>query len=285
MLSMSSYKNIINKFPVVLYCLTAFSITWGLKLIYFSVKSRYGMPLFNFGLISSFGPSISALILIYATEGKDGFKRIFKKLTDWNVGIKWILLATFFEPIMFGIITLGYWLVYGGFPVPDAFSVFLDVTSYTGTFIAGLFLWGLSEEIGWRGWMLPKLQGGMSPLSASLILAVIASLWHINPNLFSEILVSKEGAYLYGFFPEIVERLFISIPFTMVITYIFNKTSGSLLLMMSFHSASNTSYFWIDGVFGIVKSDFFRISFTITLIIIAIVFTVMLIRQRKKVTS
>ena len=133
--------------------------------------------------------------------------------------------------------------------------------------------------------MLPKLQDGMSPLWASLVLAVIASLWHINPNLFSEILISKEGAYLYGFFPEIVERLFISIPFTMVITYIFNKTSGSLLLMMSFHSASNTSYFWIDGVFGIVKSDFFRISFTITLIIIAIVFTVMLIRQRKKVTS
>ena len=44
----------------------------------------------------------------------------FKKLTDWNVGIRWILLATFFEPVMFGIITFGYWLVYGGFPIMNS---------------------------------------------------------------------------------------------------------------------------------------------------------------------
>jgi membrane protease YdiL (CAAX protease family) len=195
------------------------------------------------------------------------------------------VLASLFEPVIFGSITLAYWLKYNGFPITQNISVIPEVASYTGTFTLGLFRWGLAEEIGWRGWMLPKLQGRLTPLTASLVLAVIASLWHINPVTVSDISVSRPAAYLYVFCPEIVERLLISIPFTMVITWIFNKTGGSLLLAMLFHSASNTSYFWIDEAFGIVKSDFFRISFSLALVILAIVFTTILMQQHKRVTS
>lgn len=45
--------NLTNRFPVIIYCLLAFSLTWGSKLLYALVKARFGMPAFNFGLVAS----------------------------------------------------------------------------------------------------------------------------------------------------------------------------------------------------------------------------------------
>jgi uncharacterized protein len=278
-------SSLVKKFPVIIYCLLVFSLTWGIKLLYARYKVRYGMPAFNFGLIASYGPSIAALMLIAFTEGKNGIHRTLKKLVDHRAGTGWILLASLFEPVLFLVITFACRIFYGEFPSSyDGISGSEILTLFT-TFLFGIFFWGLSEEIGWRGWMLPKLQGRWSPLMASLVLAVVASFWHLNPVSFHSSFVPQEGEYIYGYFPAIVERIIISIPFTLVITYIFNRTRGSLLLMMLFHSGSNTGYFWIDGIFGVVKEDFFRLAFTVALALIMVVFTILLIKQRNKVTS
>ncbi len=79
---------------------------------------------------------------------------------------------------------------------------------------------------------------------ASMTMAVVNTLWHIHPNSFSEIALRREGTYLSGYFPEAIERLIITIPITLVGTFIFNNTKGGLLLMMISRSASNTSYFF-----------------------------------------
>lgn len=194
-------------------------------------------------------------------------------------------MAVGFEPVVFLTIAALYWVLYGGFPATSAWSVLMGVASVGLTFVIGLVRWGLAEEIGWRGWMFPKLQTRMSPFKASIILAIVTTLWHVHPYNLSEITTSKEGAYLIGYFPEVVERLIITVPFVLVITFIFNNTKGSLLMMMMFHSASNTSYFWIDETFGVVKSVFFKTSFLLALLVMAIVFSIMVINQKNKVLS
>ena len=128
--------------------------------------------------------------------------------------------------------------------------------------------------------MFPKLQSRMSPFKASIMLAIVTTLWHVHPYSLSEIATSKEGAYLMGNFPEVVERLIITVPIVLVITFTYNNTNGSLLLMMMFHSASNTSYFWIDETFGIVKSDFFKTSFLSALLALTIVFSIIVVNQK-----
>jgi len=87
-----------------------------------------------------------------------------------------------------------------------------------------------------------------------LILEVVTTLWHIHPNSLPEIASSRAGACIAGYFPEVVERLIITIPITLVITYIYNNTKGSLLVMMIFYSASNTLYFWVAETFGVVQT-------------------------------
>lgn len=275
----------IIRFPVISFCLLTFALTWGLKLLYAHFRIKYGMPFFNFGLVASFGPSISALIIIFAAEGTEGIVSTLRKLINWRIKTKWILISAFFEPAMFMVIVLIYWLAQ--FPFPESGTGFnvLTVVLYAEMFVFGLLRWGLAEEIGWRGLMLPKLQMKIPPLQASLVLAVIICLWHLNPNHLSDAFLIKEGEYLYGFFPEILERLIITIPITMVITYIFNRTRGSLLPMIIYHSASNTSYFWVKDVFGIVSTDLFRISFLSLIVIIGIVFLILLLKQQNKVKS
>ncbi len=272
----------IEKYPVILYCYLAFLITWGIKYLYAAFKERYGMPAFNFSLISSFGPSIAALLLIIISDGKDGLKRTLLSMINRRVGAGWIALSILFEPAVFTSILLLYIISYGMPQVDDSYSLTVAFSSLVITFFTGIFRWGLAEEIGWRGWMLPKLLEKMSPFRASLILAVVASAWHINPVSFPDYFTLKEGTHLIGYYPEIVERMIISVPITMVMTYLFIRTSGSLLPAILFHSASNTSYFWIKDIFGIVTTDFFRIMFLIFLAVILIIFSSLLNKQNFK---
>lgn len=272
-------------FPVFVFVAIAFTITWGFKLLHYKLMIGTQLPAFNVGLIAQYGPSVSAILLIAVTRGRTGLRKIARSLFDWQVNPWWILMAFLFEPLMFLLFTALYWLKFREFPVANGITVINGLATYFLTFIWGIFRWGLSEEIGWRGWMFPWLQKRMSPFNASLIGAVIITLWHLDPLSIPEITDIEEGACLMGRYPPILERLIISIPIVLAITFIYNNTRGSLLVMMIFHSASNTSYFFIDETFGIVQTDFFRTAFLFALIVIAVLFSILVMRQRQKVTS
>lgn len=269
-----------RKHPVIAYCLLAFSITWGIKLWYASVTASGNRPAINFGLIASYGPSLAAVILIALTQGSAGLRRTAQSMVHWRVGTRWLLLAALFEFVLFLSITLLYFLTHPEAPLPGGVAIVSGMVSVCVTFVVGLFRWGLPEEIGWRGWLQPQLQNTMSPFTTSLIMGVIITLWHIHPNSLPEIAAVKEDVYLIGHYPEVIERLIITIPITLVITYIYNNTQGSLLVMMIFHSSNNTSYFWLDEIFNTAQTEFFKTAFLVALVVIGVVFSLLVFRQR-----
>ena len=273
--------NVVRQYPVLLYCLLALSITWGLKYLYALASPQPAMIPFNFSLFAAWGPSLAALLLITFSEGKPGLLRLLQRLIQWRIGGRWLLFAVFFEPVLFISITAAYWLWFGSLPMPTGKGLMAATFSLLLTFAIGIFRWGLAEEIGWRGWMFPKLQEHWSPFTASLLLALVTTIWHIHPMAFSEFFTVKEGTYLVGAYPEVVEGLIITMPITLVETYLFYKVKGSLLPFLLFHSASNSSYFWLKETFGITQSHFFKISFLLALMLIGIVFSVLVIRQKR----
>jgi hypothetical protein len=87
---------------------------------------------------------------------------------------------------------------------------------------------GLGEEPGWRGFALPRLQAQHSPLIASLILAPIWALWHLP-------LMGNE------FPPSIIPAFLISLlGGTLIQTWLFNRSKGSVFAQMLFHATVNT---------------------------------------------
>lgn len=100
-------------------------------------------------------------------------------------------------------------------------------------FIATLFQAGLAEESGWRGFLLPRLQSRYTALTYSLILGLIWALWHLHPQNLSQ-LGPYTAWYILG-----------TISFSVILTWVYNHTHGSLIIAVLLHAASNTSDFTV----------------------------------------
>ena len=243
------------------------------------MQANGGQPFLHYQIVTQFSPAMAAIALVMITENHRGIRNLFERLVRWRVGYGWLLLAVLFEPVMFLTIALGYRLTVGDFPMASVTLTGSDLITVVVTFIFGLLRWGFAEEVGWRGWMLPNLQQKMSPFRASIVLAIVITLWHLRPTCICELVADRADGYLYGQYPEAVERIIITIPITLFMTLIFNRTKASLVPMMMYHSASNTSYFWLKETTGVVDTDFFRIVFLITVLVMTPVLSFAVIRE------
>jgi uncharacterized protein len=88
----------------------------------------------------------------------------------------------------------------------------------------------LGEEIGWRGYVLPRLQSRMSALSASFIIAPIWALWHLPLWL--------QGGPVHT--PTIYAAFVVSaFALSVLLTWVYNSTGGSLLMVVLLHATVN----------------------------------------------
>jgi membrane protease YdiL (CAAX protease family) len=108
--------------------------------------------------------------------------------------------------------------------------VLLVVVEFGYAFLVG---GGVSEEPGWRGFLLPRLQDRFSPLLASLLAWLPWALWHA-PLDFAGYTGSTFSAYLRA-------RVFVLLPLTVIITWVYNRCGGTILSAALFHSAFNVA--------------------------------------------
>jgi uncharacterized protein len=119
---------------------------------------------------------VAAFIMTATTEGRVGIRRLLRRIVLWRVRLRWYLFAFIGVPL---VMTLGTILVPGGL----ASLQFLGlgyVLTYLVTFVFVAVLGGpLGEEIGWRGFALPRMQPLHGPLVGSIILGLLWGLWHL----------------------------------------------------------------------------------------------------------
>lgn len=269
----------------IIFCFLAFFLTWFWIFLYsagqaniipFKISSVY------ISLFGAFGPSLAGIISICLFTGKEGLKKTLKNLINFRIAFKYYLIVLFFEMIIFIIIiTAGAIL---NIQKPEI-NLNILITSSTGFLYNVLFcslISGLGEELGWRGFFLPNLQLKLSPLIASLIISIIVSLWHLKSYALAELLKGNNLMFLKLFLPDMGQRILITIPVIFIITYLFNKTGGSLLIMVLFHGSSNASFEWAKEIYAYNLPDFFFPAFIIILWIISLFFIPLLVKQRKK---
>ena len=129
-----------------------------------------------------FGPLLAAVIAAALTGGRRELGRLFTQLGRWPSSPHWYLIALL-VPVLITGLAAGLTVALGGAPAgppsrPDAGAVI-------ATFVSTVVLVGLFEEVGWRGYALPRLQQKMTGLRAALLLGVIWALWHL-PLLVSD---------------------------------------------------------------------------------------------------
>jgi membrane protease YdiL (CAAX protease family) len=189
------------------------------------------------------GPALAGLAMAAVTDGRVGVRRLLGRLVLWRVGVRWYLVALIGVPLVMVLGTIVYataWPSWGGLGGPSS------LLSYLVSFVLVAVLGGpLFEEIGWRGFALPRVQRSLGPLVASFVLGVLWALWHLPEFLVPSWAASSGGGGLSG----IVLFTLTAVTFTVVISWVFNNTRTSVLLAVLVHSSIDTFSGTLSAIF------------------------------------
>lgn len=179
-------------------------------------------------LLGILGPAIIGIIITILETGKTGVNDLLKGVIKWNVNFRWYLFVLVF-PFM-----VTYLSIYTNYIIEGNLIEFSGIKSWTSIpilFSYIFFLQGPFEEIGWRGYALPRLQKKYSSLKSSIILGVIWAFWHTPLFLFSSL---HEGLPIWLYFLHVIG-------ISILMTWVFNSTGRSILLVMLLHTSINMS--------------------------------------------
>lgn len=177
--------------------------------------------------LSGYGPMLAAIIATTVTGGKKALQALFGRMIRWRVRPIWWLVAL--APLaVYALLAVGLRFIQGQWSGFGALGLIEFLPNLgLGALLFWFLTFGLGEETGWRGYALPRLQQGRSALSATLILWVFWALWHL-PLFF----------YLYDA-ASVVGFLLGLLAGAVVLTWLYNSTGGSVLLVAVWHGTFN----------------------------------------------
>lgn len=213
------------------FVLVAFAFTWFFWLLAIlearGLISALPVPAL---FIGAFGPMVAAVAITVQEGGRAGLRLLMSRVTRWRVTPVWYAVAIL-GPIALTLGTMVLNVVFGGRP-PQLTAIVGALPTVAVLTLYMLVQVGIGEEVGWRGYALPKLQSGYSALVSSVILGVLWTMWHLplffNPD------TSYNNTPFWAF-------LIFLIPFAILYTWIFNGTGGSVLMVMVLHAVTNAS--------------------------------------------
>jgi CAAX protease family protein len=175
--------------------------------------------------LGAFGPAIVAVWATWRAGGKAGTAALLGRILHWDVGARWYVLAVGFMLAIKLTTALVLRLAVGSWPRfgTESWAIIAVAIVVSTPFQAG-------EEVGWRGYALPRLARRFGLARASLLLGVIWAFWHLP--LFFLPAIDKTGQS----FPVYVLQV---TALSVVAAWLFARTHGSLLLTMLLHSAVN----------------------------------------------
>jgi membrane protease YdiL (CAAX protease family) len=231
-----SKLSFIRQQSLVVYFILAYAVTGSLEIpLALSAQGlvKVEIPL-TIHYMGAFGPMIDALVLTVLTKGAIGIHDLISRWFKWRVQARYYVfailgpIALFALAVLINRITTTVWADLSLLGQAD----YLPYLRPLGALLLWLLTYGLGEETGWRGFALPRLQRRYSAATATLILAIIWAFWHV-PAFFYRDTYIQMG--LLGFPMFLVSIIFA----TMVFTWLYNSTRGSLLLVILFHAFFN----------------------------------------------
>jgi membrane protease YdiL (CAAX protease family) len=218
------------------FFLITFGLSWGIFAIGLlftdAVVRIFGElnarnPLF---FLAVYAPAIAAFVLVLMRAGPGGLGRLLSRLGLWRCSRGWWAFLLLGIPAIYaaGALVKG---------VPVAGLLPRGTTGALLTAIGLMLVLGPMEEFGWRGFALPLLQRRMAPVGAGLVLGLIWGVWHLPAFLMSG---TPQSAW--SFTPFLIGATAVSV----ILTPLFNRSGGSILLPMLYHFQLNNPL-WPDA--------------------------------------
>jgi len=210
------WRDAIGRHELVAFFVLAFVLSWYPWVIALA-RGKTSGP-------NPLGPLVAALVVAGVASGWPGVCELLGRMVRGRFGLRWYAVI-FGLPIVMCAGAVVIMAAFGnGIALPGA-TAWRELPD---RFIFILLFIGLGEEPGWRGFALPRLQKRHTPFIASLILAPIWALWHL-PLMGDEFPLPVIPAFLMSLLGG-----------TLIQTWLFNRTKGSVFAQMLFHATVNT---------------------------------------------
>jgi uncharacterized protein len=213
------------------FLVLTFAVPWSVWLAAAALAAPDHTGFFGFRgpvfLVGVFAPALVALALTAHAEGRAGVMRLVARVGRWEVGLRWYVLAVSFMAATKLLAALIHRVVTGAWPPFGDTPVILML----GGILVSTWVQA-GEELGWRGYALPRLARRLGLGGASVVLGVIWALWHL-PLFF----LRGSGSDGQSFPVYLLHVTALSV----VMAWLYWKTDASLLLVMLMHASVNNT--------------------------------------------
>lgn len=224
-------RSFLRRHSLILGILLMFLLTWPIDLSNSGVLP-FQVPFIVY-LFLGWGFIFASLIMTGLTLGREAVIALLKRFLIWRVSWKWYLVVLMLMPaIQFLSIVLHSILTRAPIDFGNVYARnIFGTTENLAIFVLPFFLIDFianGEEMGWRGYVLPRLQARHNALISSLILGIIWGFWHLP-----KFLAPGNDSSFPLFMLDTVAK-------AIMYTWVYNSTGGSLLMVTLFHAAGNT---------------------------------------------
>jgi membrane protease YdiL (CAAX protease family) len=216
----------LRRHPVTSFFVLTFAVTWALwaPLVILGDSASTGLA-FVLALLGSLVPSTLAVVFVAVLHGRQGVRKFLSRLLKARIGLRWYL-AVLALPLL-APLALGLSILFGGSKPPLDTTIFAVLFGFAFSIFPGS---AVGEELGWRGFALPNLQRKHSALRASLVIGVLWGTWHMP------LWLTGNETHPFKFYaPFAVTVVAVSV----LCTWMYNSTGGSLLIVVLFHATAN----------------------------------------------
>ena len=183
-----------------------------------------GGPVFLLGV---FAPAVVAVALTAHCQGGRGVAALLSRIGRWDAAPRLYLFALVYMAAIKLLAAAVHRALTGGWP---AFGE-TPVVVMLGAIVVSTWVQA-GEELGWRGYALPRLAGRLGLGGAAVVLGVIWALWHLP--LF---LIPGSGSDGQSFPIYLLYVTAVSV----AMAWLYWRSGGSLLMVMLMHAAVNNT--------------------------------------------
>ena len=219
---------------LLVFFLLTYAVTWPCFIAFGALASAPGstahplavlrQPVLYLGI---FAPSLVALWLTRRAQGRDGVIALLRRLFDWRVAARWYVFAIGYLLAIKLAVALLYRLATGAWPRFGQEPWVVIAVAIVGSTVMG---GQAGEEIGWRGYALPRLAARIGLGWGSVVLGIVWALWHL-PLFF----IPEADTYGQSILVYVLQVTALSV----AMAWLYGHAGGSLLLTMLMHSAVN----------------------------------------------
>jgi membrane protease YdiL (CAAX protease family) len=232
----------VQRRPLLAFFVLTYVVSWAIWGTLAATETSIATPLGGMlNVVATAGPTIAAL-LVAVLIGGETLGRLLSGFSLRLATARWIALAVLL-PLALITIAIGLSVVGMGGATP---LITAGVLGAIGAEWLRVVLLGgpLEEELGWRGFALPRLQLRWSAWNAALLLGLLCGLWHLPLYLVPGTgqFESVAGDPAAGV-PLIAAFVLWTIGLSVVFAWLFNASHGSLIVVILFHASVNTGSF------------------------------------------